>query len=103
MGAPPLGDAGAQPPPGGLAALLAGGGAPQGPQFPTTDPAQVSGMLGGLQQAQSADQQQLQHEQMSAAVLALIDAMKNQPDPAAQAAVTEPGYPTPPPPASGVM
>lgn len=84
-GAPPLG--------GGLAGLLGGGGS----GFPTTDPSQVAPLLGPLAAGWDADQQALQQEQMQAATLALIDAMRNQANPQAQAAVTEPGYPTPPP------
>lgn len=90
-GMPPMGG----PPP--LGGPLAGAMAPGGSQYPTTDPSQVAGLLGPLQAAQAQDQQQLQGQQMQATVLALIDAMRNQPNPAAQAAVTEPGYPTPPP------
>lgn len=101
---PPMG--GMPPPPpgmGGPPGLGAPPGMPGmgGPQFPTTDPATVGGLLAPLEAAQQADQGALQQQQMQATVLALIDAMRNQPNPAAQAAATEPGYPTPPPPMGG--
>lgn len=96
-GGAPLPPGGPMPPPGGP---LGGGPLGGGPQFPTTDPSQVGQLLGPLQMAQDADQQALQQQQMQAATLALIDAMRNAPNPAAQAAVSEPGYPTPPPAAS---
>lgn len=87
-------------PPGGgpLGAQPSLAGPLQGSQYPSTDPSAVSGLLAPLAAAQAQDQQQLQGQQMEASVLALIDLMKNQPNPAAQAAMTEPGYPTPPPP-----
>jgi hypothetical protein len=85
-----------------LGGPLAGPGGLGGNPYPTTDASAVTGLLGPLQAAQAQDAQQLQGDQMQAAVLALIDAMKNQPNPAAQAAMTEPGYPTPPPP-DGVL
>lgn len=97
-GGPPMGG----PPPGLLGGPLAGPGGLGGPQFPTTDPSAVAGLLGPLGAAQAQDQQQLQGQQMQAAVLALIDAMGSAPNPAAEAAMTEPGYSTPPPP-DGVM
>lgn len=103
LGAPPL--AGPPPLPAGPLAPPGppmGGGMPglggMGPPgFPTTDPSQVAGLLAPLEAAQAADQGALQQQQMQATVLALIDAMRNAPNPTAQAAVTEPGYPTPPP------
>jgi hypothetical protein len=99
-GGPPPGPPGlGGPPPGLLGGPLAGPGGIGGAQYPSTDPSSVAGLLAPLESAQAQDQQSLQGQQMEAAVLALIDAMKNQPNPAAQAAMTEPGYPTPPPPA----
>lgn len=76
-GMPPMG-----PPPG-----------PPQPQFPSLDPgalAQVGAPIAALQQQ---DQQALaaQQDQILSAVL---EALKSQPNPAAQAAQTEPGYPT---------
>jgi hypothetical protein len=66
-----------------------------GPQFPRIDPAQVAGALGGVRQMQLQDQQQLQDEQQSVLSM-LAQAMSAAPNPAAQAAQTAPGYPTPP-------
>lgn len=66
-----------------------------GPQFPSTDPAMVAGALGGVRDMQLQDQQQLQAQQQGVLDM-LVDAMKSMPNPAAQAAQTAPGYPTPP-------
>jgi hypothetical protein len=103
-GGPPPGLGG--PPPGLLGGPLAGPGGIGGAQYPTTDPSQVAGLLGPLSAAQAQDaaanSQDFQSQQMEATVLALIDQMKNQPNPAAQAAMTEPGYPNPPPPAGAM-
>lgn len=73
--------------------------APPPPAFPSTDPSVLaqSGVLGGLQQLQSQDQQNLIAQQQHAAMLALVDAMRNQPSPAAAAATSAPGYAAPPP------
>jgi hypothetical protein len=99
-GPPPLPAGPLAPPPnpmGGPPGMPSPGGGMGAPGFPTTDPSQVSGLLAPLEAAQAADQGALQQQQMQATVLALIDAMRNAPNPAAQAAVSEPGYPTPPP------
>lgn len=105
------------PPTGGLDALGGGpapvpqlggglglGGPPQGgPQFPSLDPGAVSQLMQPLDQQQQVDQQDFLAQQQQTALLSLIAGMKTQPNPAAQAAVTEPGYPTPPSPDQGAM
>jgi hypothetical protein len=74
-------------------------GAPPTPAFPSTDPTQLlqGGIFGNLQQIQGADQQALAQQQAQAAMLALVEAMKNQPNPEAAAAASAPGYAEPPP------
>lgn len=77
---------------------------PQGvPGFPSTDPSALSGagVFAHLAAIQGADQGQFDAMQNAAAVQALAAAMQNQPNPAAAAAVSAPGYGTPPPAAQG--
>lgn len=78
MGAPPMG-------PPGMGAPPMGGG------FPSTDPMQL---IMGITGQQDADQQALAQQQQVAlqvALSALIDQMAGMPDPAAAAAMSEPG------------
>jgi hypothetical protein len=78
------------------------GGPPPLP-FLAVDPGQIAGLLGQLSQAQQTDHQILDsaHQQGLVQASDLLAAMQQQANPAAQAAMTTPGYPTPPPPAGG--
>jgi hypothetical protein len=69
--------------------------APTGPAFPSLDPSMLSNLLQPVAQLQAADQQALEAQQQ-AAVSSLLDQMRAMPNPAAQAAMTEPGQPTSP-------
>jgi hypothetical protein len=69
--------------------------APTGAPFPSLDPASMAGLVAPIAQLQAADQQRLAAQQQ-ATVSSLIDMMNNQPSPAAQAAMVEPGAPTSP-------
>jgi hypothetical protein len=85
------------PPPGLMGAPPAGApmGPPPGPQFPSTDPntlAQAGAPIAALQQQDQAALAQ----QQDAILAAVLEALKSQPNPAAQAAMTEPGYPSMP-------
>lgn len=69
--------------------------APTGPAFPSLDPSALAGLLQPVAQLQQADAAALQAQQQST-VSSLLDQMRAMPNPAAQAAMTEPGQPTSP-------
>lgn len=83
MGAPML-------PPGAPPAPMMGG-----PAFPSLDPSVLGGALAPLAAMQQADQAALQAQQQQA-VNQVLAAMRAAPNPAAQAAMVEPGAPTSP-------
>jgi hypothetical protein len=107
MGGPPPGPPGAPPglgpPPGPPGMGDPGLGGPPPLPFLAVDPGQIAGLLGQLSQAQQTDHQILDsaHQQGLVQASDLLAAMQQQANPAAQAAMTTPGYPTPPPPAGG--
>jgi hypothetical protein len=91
MGMPPgVGD-----PMGGLGGPPMGMGSP----FPSADPQAVAQLMGLVGDAQQQDHAQLDAMQADAITGAsdLIQMMRQMGNPAAQAAMTTPGYATPPP------
>jgi hypothetical protein len=68
-------------------------GPPPGPQFPSLDPSALAQMGAPIAALQQQDLQSLQQQQ-DMVLDAVLNALKAQPNPAAQAAMTEPGYPT---------
>jgi hypothetical protein len=68
-------------------------GPPPGPQFPSLDPNAMAQMGAPIAAIQQQDQQALAQQQ-DQILSAVLEALKSQPNPAAQAAMTEPGYPT---------
>lgn len=91
------------PPAAGMAApgpmLPPGAGAPpaapMGPGFPSLDPAVMAQALAPAASLQQADQAALKAQQQQLTG-SLIDMMNAQPNPAAQAAMVEPGAPSSP-------
>jgi hypothetical protein len=87
-----------------------GGMPPPGPQIdpqlaaaiqPTVDPQIIAQMMGMLEQGDQQAHTALDQAQQAGkhGAVDLIQMMRDMGNPAAQAAVTTPGYPTPPPPA----
>lgn len=66
-----------------------------GPQFPSLDPSLLAGALAPAAAMQQADVQSLQAQQ-DAAMASVLQMMRQMPNPAAQAAMTEPGAVTSP-------
>jgi len=94
MGLPPA--AGAAPPMPGLPPGAAPPPAMMGrPQFPSLDPNYMAQLVAPVAQQMQADQDALKAQQQ-AVTGSLIDAMSAQPNPAAEAAMVEPGAPTSP-------
>lgn len=69
--------------------------APMGPGFPSLDPAVMAQALAPAAQLQAADQAALKAQQQQLTG-SLIDMMNAQPNPAAEAAMVEPGGPSSP-------
>ncbi len=69
--------------------------APAGPAFPSLDPAVMAQALQGAAALQAADQARLKAQQQQLTG-SLIDMMNAQPNPAAEAAMVEPGAPSSP-------
>lgn len=69
--------------------------APVGPAFPSLDPATMAQMLAPATQLQAADIARLKAQQQQLTG-SLIDMMNAQPNPAAEAAMVEPGAPSSP-------
>lgn len=85
---PPMMGAPGMPPMGGPPM-----GPPPGPQFPSLDPSALAQAGAPIAQLQQQDQQALAQQQ-DQILDAVLEALKSQPNPAAQAAMSEPGYPT---------
>lgn len=69
------------------------GGPPPGPQFPSLDPSMLAQAGAPIAAIQQQDQQALQQQQ-DMILSTVLQALKSQPNPAGQAAMSEPGYPT---------
>lgn len=98
IGGLPMGPQGPPPPMGGAPGMppMGGGMPPMGPpqpQFPSLDPNALSQMGAPIAALQQQDQEALQQQQ-GMILDSVLQALKSQPNPAAQAALTEPGYPT---------
>lgn len=68
-------------------------GMPPAPQFPSLDPAMLAQVGAPIAQMQQQDQMAFQQQQ-DMQLDAVLKALQSAPNPAAQSAMSEPGYPT---------